>query len=866
MIDIPALYAQYRDFDLLVDSRRLTDPANTLFFALPGARVDGHDFIEDLTQRGVRHFVVHADWEKVKVPTSSKYYAVDDVLATLQALAAYHRRQFQLPVLAITGSNGKTIVKDWLVSILGHHREICYSPRSYNSQIGVALSVWQLKEQHELALFEAGISQAGEMERLRNMMLPTLGIFTNIGAAHAAGFKDRTHKLAEKMTLFRTVDWLLVPDDDVTIVAEGKRQNIPMISWYYRGAELVIKNLSFSPSSIDHAKNVEGRKGMLDVDGRAKNAEGRKGILDVDDHADDADERGRLNIRSFDPSILRSFNPSILQSFNHSVTPSFPLHPATKYAAMPVVVRRNTLTAVAGGLLLGLTEKEVFRGALSLPRLDLRLEARKGKNGCTIINDTYSNDLTSLAAALQFAESQTSSPRLVLILSDLPETSLPAEVLYQQVAQLLQGRVHELIGIGREITRVATYLPKVVCSFYPDTATLGTLLPQLNFREATILLKGARSFALERLVEKLTQRKHRTELTIDLTALEHNLGVYRDQLGEGVKMAVMVKASAYGSGSIPVARLLANQGVDFLVVAYTDEGISLREAGIDRRIMVLNPEFDELSLLQQFALEPVVADWSFLRALYPERELPIHLEFDTGMHRLGFSTADLTPLLAHLKATPHLKVSSVFTHLAASEASEHDVFTQWQIDTFAAITQQMEAAGLALPIRHILNTNGISRFPAAQLDMVRLGIGLYGIGDQQLQQELSTVLSLKAKINGIKQIAAGETVGYGRTVTLQRSSKIGVLSMGYADGLPRSAGYGRFKVWVRGTLAPILGAVCMDMCMVDLTEIPDVQAGDEAIIFGAEYPIEHLAKAAGTIPYEILTGIGERVHRVYRGE
>lgn len=824
---ITPFYAHYQKFDLVVDSRRVTDPAKTLFFALPGERVDGHDFIEGLVARGVRDFVVSAAWFRLQssqadvlkaMPFASptlelstfpnvQFTVTNDVLDLLQQLAAHHRSQFNIPVIAITGSNGKTIVKDWMVSLLRQKYRVCASPRSYNSQIGVALSVWQLDKTHEIAVFEAGISQAGEMERLAKIIQPTAGIFTNLGTAHQAGFADEAQKLTEKMSLFRGVTWLLVPFDEKAIIAEAERQHISCQTWLH-------------DRSVDYHF-------MRDQQG------------------------DNLRLGKFD-LLLRGYLPGF-----------------------PSILRRNAINALAAAHLLGLNQQELLTGAANLQPLDLRLEVRAGRNGCTIINDTYSNDLTSLAAALQFATSQSGEAPITLVLTDLPESGKTPQELYAQVARLIAGRVNRLIGVGAAIPLLATALIKlqagaeIQLDFYPTTEALERKLPALHFNHETILLKGARAFGLERLVGQLTQRKHRTQLEIDLTALDHNLATYKASLGQGVKLAVMVKASAYGSGSIPVARLLDDRRVDYLIVAYSDEGVQLREAGISSPIMVLNPEAGELRLLQEFALEPVVADFAMLTALSHENTgglTKVHLEFDTGMRRLGFSAADAGAVAQRLLDYPHLKMASVFTHLAASENPRHDAYTQQQIEEYTTIVQDLKRSGLVVPLRHVLNTNGVSRFPAAQFELVRLGIGFYGFGDVERANDLQPALRLTARLSGIRELPAGATVGYGRRGELKRASRIGVLSIGYADGLPRLAGEGNFSVLVHQQLAPIVGSVCMDMCMVDVTDIPTAQLNDEAIIFGPEHPIEQLAAAAQTIPYEILTGIGERVHRVYMGE
>lgn len=813
MLDIPKLYPQYRHFQLLVDSRQLINPQQTIFFALPGARVNGHDFIPDLLQRGVHHFVVSKSWhagvgfglpQVQKALINSKhpvqFHPVADVLHSLQVLVAYHRQQFNIPILGITGSNGKTIVKDWLVRLLGPHFKVCHSPRSYNSQIGLPLSVWQLNETHQIGIFEVGVSQAGEMEKLVHILQPTLGVFTNLGEAHQAGFKSEAHKLTEKLSLFSDVDWLLTPLDTPMVTEAAKAQHIPLKHWHYHDGELEVLATPGLPQPSTNFKLAF---------------------------------------------------PAYLQQ-------------------LPTIFQRNAATALAAGQLLGLAPQDLLSGSKQFSPLLHRLEVRAGKQDCTIINDTYSNDLTSLAAALQFTISQTPDTPVSLILSDLPQTGLRPTLIYQQVAQLLNGKIKRLIGVGQQIPLIARFLSAAIdTSFFLDTKHLISELPNIVFQKETILIKGARSFGLERLTNQLTKRKHRTKLEIDLAALAHNLQVYQQQIPPHCQLAVMVKASAYGSGSIPVAQLLAQQDVAYLVVAYTDEGVKLREAGIPTPIMVLNTEARELDLLAEFALEPVVTNLTFLSSLnaydWPT-PLRIHLEFDTGMRRMGFHLEQVPALISFLQQSSRLHLRSIFTHLAASEAAIHDAYTKEQLEQFNKIDLAFQNAGIHPDFRHALNTNGISRFPDQHMDMVRLGIGFYGLGDAQLAPQLRPALQLTARLTGIQELPMGASVGYGRHGRLKRPSRIGVLSIGYADGLPRLAGKGRFSVTIQDQQVPTVGAICMDMCMVDLTDVPTAQIDEEVIIFGPNHPIEALAEAAMTIPYEILTGIGSRVHRVYIGE
>lgn len=781
------LYQRYRHFDLLVDSRRLTQPDQTLFLALAGRRTDGHRFIPELLRAGVRHFVVLESWwvahcESEAPPPDLSLYAeatfvaVSDVLAFLQELAAHHRRQFELPVVGITGSNGKTITKDWLGQLLEAEFTVCLSPRSYNSQVGVPLSVWQLNDAHQLAVFEAGISQAGEMEKLAHIIRPTLGVLTNLGEAHAAGFRSPDHKRAEKLKLFTDCERVIVPISE--------------------------------PEAIN-------------------------------------------DLREWGKTVLPVANPP---------------HPHLDH--LPVVFRQDAWLAIAAAEELGLitNRDELPNRVRHFRAADLRLSVRAAANGCTLINDAYSNDLTSLAAALEFATTQAPDKPLTLFLTDLPQINQPPKDFYRRVAGLLAGRVSRLFAVGPQIVHLEPELSGVAFHHFATTAELLAALDQFQFHQETLLLKGARRFRLERLTDHLTRRRHRTVLEIDLDAIVHNLEVYRTALPAGVKVGAMVKASAYGSGSVAVVRALAAAGVDRLFVAYTDEGVSLREAGIELPIVVLNPELAEFSLLEQWSLEPVIADRPTLEtALEKFSELPLHLEFDTGMNRLGFAVGEAANLACYF-ASHNSQPASVFTHLAASEMTEHDAFTQQQFERFDNVIAAFDRSGATPGFRHVLNSNGISRFPGRTYDLVRLGIGLYGVGDAQKYGRLRPVARLKAAISGLRDVEATTTIGYGRRGELARAGRIGIVSIGYADGLPRRAGEGRYALMINGKSAPIVGAICMDMCMVDLSDHPEVRLGEEVIIFGSEHPIEELARVAGTIPYEILTGIGSRVHRVYRRE
>ena len=785
------LYQTYHTYDLLVDSRRLTDPARTLFFALPGQRADGHDFITKLLAAGVRHFVVAEHYQartqvqgnvdKEQGGEAPVFHRVADPLAILQALAAHHRQQFQIPVMAITGSNGKTIVKDWLAQLLSSRFNVCASPRSFNSQIGVPLSVWRLRAEHDLAIFEAGVSETGEMKRLAEIIRPTCGLFTMLGSAHDAGFPDRATKHREKINLFKGAEWVAVS-------------------------------------------------------------------------ADDNDSIRLLRMADIDPLTFLGIEGRLLEVEEVPLKLNFP--------DLPGIYLENAYAAVAGAYGLGLTPDQIRRQLGGLRPLSNRLEQREGRNGGIVINDSYSNDLSALAAALDFAAAQNPFSGLTLILGtiqpgsfNLPGTS--ARAVNPAVLQLLEGRVTRLITVGTSNAD----LPSEQHFATPEDL-LTAIENGLSFRAETILVKGASFEQLGRVADALSRKQHQTLLRLDLTALRHNFQIYRQGISAG--MIVMVKASAYGGGALPVARALAAAGADYLAVAYPDEGRLLREGGVRLPILVLNAEPGTFSRCVTDELEPVVHQISALRRAHAYG-LKVHLELDTGMARLGFQTTALDSLLAELNREDYTEtIASVFTHLAASEDPAHDGFTRQQLADFDAAYAQISTTLDSTPPRHVLNSNGISRFPERAYEMVRLGIGLYGIGDATRKEELRPALQLLTHITRVYDRPAGDSIGYGRKGRLDRPSRIAVLPLGYADGLPRLAGEGGFSVRIGEHLAPIVGAVCMDMTTIDVTDLPDhISAGTEVVIFGPLHSIELLARAAQTIPYEILTGIGSRVHRIY---
>ncbi|WP_207426243.1 bifunctional UDP-N-acetylmuramoyl-tripeptide:D-alanyl-D-alanine ligase/alanine racemase [Pedobacter sp. SYSU D00535] len=788
---------------LAFDSRKLVDVEHSLFFALSGRR-DGHEFIQEVYQEGVRSFVVRDAAFASNYPEAN-FYVVENTLAALQALTAYHRHLFNYPVIGITGSNGKTVVKEWLYQLLGPNENIIRSPKSFNSQLGVPLSVWEMNEDHTLAIFEAGVSHTGEMAALEKIIRPTIGILTTIGEAHNEGFSSREEKIAEKLTLFNDADLFIY----CSKYLQGFKAKIPGKKKFTWGWQ--------EDADLKLTKNelVEGKATLIQAE-----FQGRK---------------IQCTIPFIDAASVE-----------------------------------NAICCWASVLALGYQPEDAGQRLENLHPVRMRLELKNGINNCSIIDDSYSSDISSLAIALDFLRQQNQNDRRTLILSDILEAGLEAELLYKQVAQLLEAKdVDRLIGVGTEITRHRDKfsLDKV---FFESTEELLDRLPALSLADETILLKGARSFGFERISKLLTQKVHETVLEINMNALEHNLNYYKSLLNPGTRLMAMVKAFSYGSGSFEVANLLQFNKVDYLAVAYADEGVTLRRSGISLPIMVMNPDVMAFDTMVEHQLEPEIYSFRVLRdfteALNKKtrEHYPVHIKLDTGMHRLGFVAEELDALISELSTNKSIRVTSVFSHLVASEDAGADDFTRQQIREFKTLTERLEQALGYSFIKHVSNTAGISRWPEAQFDMVRLGIGLYGFDGSYKNKKspLQTVTTLKTSISQIKELKPGETVGYNRRGVLPEGGKIATVKIGYADGYSRKLGNGLGKMLVNGTIVPTIGTICMDMCMIDITGV-DATEGDEVIVFNEEIRVEDIADQLGTIPYEVFTGISERVKRVY---
>ncbi|MCB9355080.1 MAG: bifunctional UDP-N-acetylmuramoyl-tripeptide:D-alanyl-D-alanine ligase/alanine racemase [Lewinellaceae bacterium] len=802
---------------LLLDSRHVSAPAYSLFFAIRGERHDGHRHAEEAYRAGVRHFVLSRQIDLTHMPDAN-VLLVEDTLDALQSLAAAHRAHFHIPVVGITGSNGKTVVKEWLYQLLAPDFDVVRSPKSYNSQTGVPLSVWQMREENTLALFEAGISQPGEMERLERIIRPTIGIFTNIGPAHREGFSSKTEKVREKMLLFGHAQVLICCADHESVFQAAQE-------WRTAKAERRLFCWSAGGNAAD-----------MQISTQVAQAEGRTALQ---------------------VSFANVPTGKTHEQYEVQI-------PFTDAAAI-----ENTAHCLALLHWFGISPEQIQARLPRLEPVEMRLELKAGIQQSTLINDFYNNDLASLRIALQFAAQQARSGKLTLILSDILQSGLKRRQLYEKVAALVaEHKVGRLIGIGADIPSIGAALPPDTDAyFYPDTDAFMAALPQHDFSGAVILLKGARPFAFERIARRLEQKAHKTALEVNLTALIHNLKAYHRLLQPGTRMLAMVKAAGYGSGSAEVAKLLEFHKVDYLGVAYADEGIELRQTGVNLPVLVLNPEPSGFDAMYRYRLEPEIYSLRLLGELIRfsggGKRLAIHLKLDTGMHRLGFDESDLPELLALLRAHPELEVRSVFSHLSASDAAGHDDFTHRQAAAFHAAYEQIGATLGYAPLRHIVNSGGIARFPQYHYDMVRLGIGLYGVDAGEMQGQLRVVNVLKATISQIRQVRAGETVGYNRNGPVGADARIATISIGYADGFLRLAGNGRYSVSVRGRQAPTIGNICMDMSMIDVTHIPEAAEGDEVTIFGEDPPVQVLAACLQTIPYEVFTNISERVKRVY---
>ena len=794
---------------LLTDSRRLIYPDTSLFFAITTGQNDGHLYVEELMQRGVFNFVVKTNFDTSAFPNAN-FLKVNDVLAALQIIAKHHRAQFTYPVIGITGSNGKTIVKEWLNQLLANRYHIIRSPRSYNSQIGVPLSVWEMEKKHQLAIFEAGISQKGEMEVLANMIQPTIGILTSIGTAHQEGFESEAEKRNEKWKLFQNAQVIIAPlselaldDNDV-----AHHSGYPSVITWCRSGAATLK--------IQSETIIQGHTHL------------------------------QANYLGADLQLVVPFTDLI--SVN------------------------NTITCLLTLLHLQVPMSEIQEGINQLRHLDMRMQIKKGIQHCYILNDSYSNDVHSLQLALTYATQQAGALPITLILSDVAQFNQDAVQYDQLLQQLAVFPIKKLIAIGPHLAKAlqkhkGLHNKGVHVISFDTTQQFIHQMDIYSFKEEFILIKGARVFELEKINELLQLQVHKTMAEINLTTLVDNYKKIKTVVGPKVKMMAMVKAFGYGSGSVEVARILQFHHVDYLSVAYADEGVALRQAGIHLPIMVMNVDETTFDTLVKYHMEPEIFSFTQYQQFneYIKNQaisnFPIHIKLNTGMNRLGFDMDTIENLCDLLKSNSQLKVQTIFSHLSASGNKSLENFTHQQLNLFNTAAAKIETVLGYTTLKHIANSDAILLDPIFHLDMVRLGIGLYGTSQGPI--DLAPVVQLTTTISQIRHLKKGDTVGYNRAGVLLRDSIIATVRLGYADGYSRHLGLGKGAMWLNGLLAPIVGDICMDMTMIDITDIPSVSEGDSVQVFGKNLAITQVAKWAGTIPYEILTSIGQRVKRIY---
>jgi Alr-MurF fusion protein len=801
--------------DILIDSRKLISPEQCLFFALSSKRNDGHKYIPELYHKGLRDFIVTKTPADIESYPDANFILVKNALYALQALAKAHREKFNIPVFGITGSNGKTVVKEWLYQLLSKDKKTIRSPKSYNSQIGVPLSVWQIDAPYEIAIFEAGISEPDEMVRLETIIKPTIGIFTNIGEAHGENFMSLQQKVGEKLYLFTHVQHLIYcldhPEVREVIIRSGISKNIKTFTWSFKqDADLFIRQAE--------------------------------------------KENSRFTLIS---GLFKGKEISIKI-------------PYTDAASI-----ENAIHCWAAMLLLGYDTEQLIPRFESLQPIAMRLELKDGINHCTVINDSYNSDINSLSIAIDFLRQQANHKKKTIIISDILQSGKDENELYGDIAGILHNKnIDRLIGIGPAISRQADKF-SMEKAFYQNTEEFLHRFSFTAFSNEVILLKGARIFEFELISQALQQKTHETVLEINLNAIENNLNYYRSLLKPETKIMAMVKAFSYGIGSFEIANALQFHLIDYLAVAYADEGIELRKAGITVPILVMNPDEESFDAIIQHNLEPEIYSHRILATLErsikknilpKDKPVKIHIKLDTGMHRLGFMEEDLPTLIEKLRANRMIYVQSVFSHLAASEDPAEEPFTRRQIEVFERMSEQVITPAGHPVMRHILNSAGISRYPEAQYNMVRLGISLYGIASlEEEQPKLQPVARLKSIISQVKTIKPGESVGYSRAFKPKKEIRMAIVPIGYADGLSLTLSNGKGHLLVGGKLVPVVGKVCMDMCMLDITGV-GAEEGDEVIVFGPERPLQELAAEMGTIPYEVLAGLSRRVKRVYYSE
>ena len=782
-----------------IDSRKASASPSTLFFAIKGERHDGHGYIGNLYREGVRQFVVEQPPAILTDFPEANFLLVQSAVTALQQIAAFHRSSFSYPVIGITGSNGKTIIKEWLFQMLSKDKIVVKNPGSYNSQVGVPLSVWQMGSHHQLGIFEAGISKPGEMSNLESVIRPTIGILTNIGSAHDEGFLSLDQKIEEKLRLFKNSEVLIYCADQQNVENAVQKSGIKTFSW--------------------------GSKADADV---------KISVQENICYVTAADQSHVIKLPFSDKASVE-----------------------------------NCMHCLTLMVYLGFNFKKIQRGITNLRAVPMRMEMKEGINQSYIVDDTYNNDLGGMELSLQFLAHQNQKKKKRLIFSDILESGLPDESLVQQILLLVRKYpLQNIVAIGPVMTKYQALFPKTA-TFFTSTDEFLDHFDFGSINDEVVLVKGARAFTFEKIVNRLQRKVHSTVMEIDLGALVHNLNFFKSRLKPATKIMVMVKAFAYGSGSPEVANVLQYHKVDYLGVAYVDEGVELRKNNIMLPIMVMNPSEDSFDTLLGYNLEPEIYNFKIFHALLQylgNRSCSIHLKLDTGMHRLGFEKTDLPELIQLLQQNPNIHVASIFSHLAGADDAGHDAFSNHQADQFRQYADLISESLPDKPLYHILNSGGILRLPHLQFDMVRLGIGLYGVDPTQDDfKDLQPVATLKTIISQIKDIPKGESIGYGRKGFAEKDLKLATIAIGYADGFSRRLSQGIGEVLINGNRAKVIGNVCMDMTMVDITGL-EAKEGDEVIIFGNELPIQMMAEKINTIPYEILTNVSERVKRVFASD
>jgi len=796
--------------ELVFDSRKITFSTDTLFFAIKTEKNDGHTYIPELVIQKVKNFIVSEDLDNFK-DHNANFYQVDDPVLAMQQIAAEHRKQFNYPIVGITGSNGKTIVKEWLSTILSKDFSVIKNPNSYNSQIGVPLSVWQMNDSHNFGIFEAGISQRNEMDNLEAIIKPNIGILTNIGSAHSGFFNNDEEKLLEKLRLFKNASTIIFNNDN-PLIHKTLTSNAPLAADFSH-----LKKISWGINPDSYYKIV----------------------------------------------AQKQLQKSTIIEFSHT----------SEWLEIPFVDAasiENILHISALLMFMGYSLSYISKQLHLLSPLSMRMEIKEAQNHSIIINDTYSLDINSLRIALDFLSTQTQHTKRTLIISDFEQVSW-GEKEYFELSKIFDNhKITKMVVVGNEMRKYHGYFPVVEKYFYTTTNELLSYLEDIDIRDEAVLIKGARSFRFERVVQALQHKTHPTILQVDLAALIHNLHFFKKLLHPETKITAMVKAMSYGLGDAELINELCYHQIDYLAVAYTDEGITLRKRNISRPIIVLGAEATGFDLMIRYHLEPEIYNLFYLKELIQTLQnyleivdFPIHIKLDTGMHRLGFDEEEIDEMLCLINACSQIKIASVFSHLAAAEDEDDDVFTQNQIKKFETICQKIDTHISYPYLKHVLNTAGIVRFPEAQFDMVRLGLGLYGYSSvPKVQPQLQSVINLSSVITQIKKIKKGETIGYNRTFTAREDMKIAIVPVGYADGFPKELSNGVGTMLVQNKHCTVVGKISMDMTMIDISHL-DVAIGDKVIIYDAENSLDKIGAKIGKTPYELLTAISKRVPRIY---